>query len=318
MRGKIVIPLFYKERHRNIRFYKSTRSKILFRGISKKYNLPIEYTNTPKFDNVDFAVIYAVPYHNRPLLPPGLLNLDRRIKLIAICGDLQCWENKLCEENKLKMFERYDVILSGYKLRFQEWYPQFMDKTVFFPSYFAPQKAYTNLETSKHPRIKCLLTGNYRMPRYPFRAYIKRSIPKRMAEFKGNIVEFPKYPKLLNSYFCSIATKSTASCMVAKYFEIPAAGTLLLAEKFEDLEAAGLKPFVHYIPINKENVFATIDQVLSHPKRFIDIRRKGTSFVRKNHGVEARIKEFGEILKKLEGNRYENNSNKGRRFASYN
>jgi hypothetical protein len=295
MKGKIVIPEFYKKRHDD-KTGNSARSKILLEGISNTYNMRIEYTNKPNFNDVDFTLVYAVPYHNRPEIPPGFFNTKPNKKIIGYFEDLQCWDNKECKRNKLKMFERYDVLIGSYNEKFKEWYPQFVDKYIFYPDYFTPLKRFSSLKPNPNPIMKCLLSGAVNKY-YPFREYIFRNINRRILERRKKNILFADYPKFLNSYFCAIATGSSVSIPVAKYFEIPAAATLLLAERLKDLDLIGMKPGVHYVEINRENVKEKIRIVLKNPKKFIKIRDRATKLVRENHSEINRIKEFENVLK---------------------
>lgn len=298
MKGKIVIPFKYKKRHNNDTRY-STREVVLFRGISKRYGMPIEYTDTPTFEDVDFALVFAVPYHNRPNIPLGLVKVDKKVKLIGFYGDLQCWNSSLCTKNKKIMFERYDIIIGAYKKMFEEWYPEFVYKHVFFPDYFAPHEAFAKLPINKEPIMKCLLSGNARKQWYPFRTSLKDQIPASLLECIKNIVPFRNYPWFINKYFCAIAVSGKIPCTIAKYFEIPAAGTLLLAERFEDVDDLGFKPGVHYLPLMKEDTEVQIETILRNPEEYKDIRHKGTKFVRTHHSINNRVNEFGKILEML-------------------
>lgn len=296
MNGKIVVPMFYKARHNNPTG-QSGRSKILLNGISKQYNMPIEYTDEPTFDNVDFALIYAIPYHNRPKLPPGLLECNKRVKLISYFEDLQCWNNKECKQNKLKMFERYDVLMGSYNENFRKWYPQFAHKYIFYLDHFSPFKSFSMIRSNPKPIMKCLLSGTIAAKYYPFRNYIFKTVPKHLLTHQKKNILFADYPKFLNKYFCAIATGSAVSVLVAKYFEIPAAGTLLLAERIKDLDSIGLKAGVHYVEINRKNVIAKIQHVLKNPENYIEIKNRATKLILEKHSEINRIKQFADVLR---------------------
>ena len=296
MKGKIIIPTFYKARHNNPTG-QSARAKVLLDCISKRYNMPMEYTDTPAFNNIDFALIYATPYHNRPNIPPGLLESDKQIKLISYFEDLQCWNNKECKQNKLKMFERCDALMGSYNEMFHKWYPQFAHKYINYSNFFTPFEWFTTLKHNRKPIMKCLLSGAISGKWYPLRQYIFKTVPANLLTYRKKNVLFADYPKFLNKYFCAVATGSAVSIPVAKYFEIPAAGTLLLAEPIKDLELTGLEADVHYVPINRKNITMKIQDVLEHPEKYIEMRNKATVLVRKKHSEINRIKQFADILR---------------------
>lgn len=295
MKRVIVIPTFYKKRHQ--RGIKSQRSKVLFSALSKQYEMSIIYTDRPNLKNVDVALIYAVPYHNRPKIPPGLL--ESKTKLIGYFEDLPCWGNKECERNKKVMFDRYDVLMGACYKSFSELYSQYMPKYVYFPNFFFPLSRYKRL-SQKVDQMKCLMAGALNSY-YPSRVHIYRDA--RRGNFKQLDVKrfsFSEYVERLSGYFCAIATPGRMRNVVAKYLEIPAAGTLMLAEKVVELSKLGLRPNVHYIPITQTDALDRIVEVLKNPHEYDEIRIKATAYVRKYHSEVNRVKQFGEILKLVE------------------
>ena len=305
MKGVIIIPTFYAKRHKKGK--RSRISKYLFHRLRAIYKLPLLYSDDPKLSNWDVALSYAVPYHNRPQLPQSFLKANNT-KLISYFGDLPCWYNKTCERNKRRMFNRADVVMGGYHEKFLKWFPEYVDKYEFFPAFFFPYERYACLEPNLKPIMKCLLIGSVRK-HYPFRYLIKGMYKRNtgglkmlMDVVKGSIkVSAGKYPAFLNSYFCAIATSGTNSCIVAKYFEIPASGTLLVGERKPELDLLGFKPYVHYVPITPKNVIEQIKKVLYHPKEYFEIREKGMRFVRRNHSDINRVIQFRRVLDRALG-----------------
>lgn len=300
LKGAIIVPTFYKKRHES--GIKSQRSKFLFERIDQRYKFPTVYTDAPNLKGLDVAVIYAVPYHNRPGIPSGLL--DTKVKLIGYFEDLQCWDSKECQKNKEILFERFEILMGTYYEAIRKWYPQHVHKYVHFPNFFFPHKRYMNLQINPGARMRCLLAATISRY-YPFREYIRGCRSKLVDITK---VPFDRYPHLLNSYFCAIATSGSLKSEVhgncgdapsAKYFEIPAAGTLMLAEEILELSVMGLKPYTHYVPITKENVFKQVKKCLTSPEKFVSIRNDGMNFVRSHHSIENRVLQFGEILGEL-------------------
>ena len=298
MKGKIVVPTLYKERHKD-KSGRSARSDILLRGLSKQYNMPILYTDTPKFNDVDFALVYAIPYHNRPELPPGLLDTNPNVKLIGYFEDLECWYNEEykeeCIKNKLLAFERFDVLVGSYPETFSKMYPQFLHKYIHYPNHFAPFERFISLKTNPKPIMKCLLSGSATIY-YPFRQYIVDNVPTEIFLYRNKNIPFADYPQFLNNYFCAIATGAGFSVVVAKYLEIPAAGTLLLAEEINDAKLLGLEANVHYVPITRDTVVDKIREVLKNPEKYIEMRDRATKLVREKHSEINRIEEFKEVL----------------------
>lgn len=237
--------------------------------------------------NTDILFMFGVPYHNRPKLIPGLFDFNKNTKLVMWPGDIQCYGNKICLENKIKVFERCDLIISPAYGYFMKLYPQFKSKHRFMPKFFSPHERYTQLLFNNKPKNRCLLSGAINKKVYTLRALVKNCeyVDYKPAKYVGD-----SYARLLNSYFCCVTSSSIFNYAVAKYFEITAAGSLLLADETEDLKMAGFIPYKHYIPITKKNACIKITECLKNPEKYNDIRREGMEFVHKNHSVINRMK----------------------------
>lgn len=265
----------------------------------KSFGFELRYVDEVDVDsNTDIVFMFGVPYHNRPKLIPGLIDLNKSIKLVIWPGDIQCYNNNQCLQNKIKVFERCDLIISTVYEYFIKLYPQFMSKHRFMPKFFAPYKRYTQLLFNDKPKMKCLLSGSLNPEVYPLRSFIKDNCIS--VEYKPPIYVGDSYAKLLNSYFCCATSASTFNYMLAKHLEITAAGALLLADETKDLERAGFIPYKHYIPITKNNVDTKIKQCLKNPEEYNNIRKEGMEFVRKNHSINNRMvwlkKVFDELI----------------------
>jgi hypothetical protein len=238
--------------------------------------------------NTDIVVMFGVPYHNRPNMIPGLLDLNKNIKLIMYPGDIQCYDNPVCMANRLKVFDRSDLIISGSHEYFAKQYPQFLFKYRFLPLFFGPDNRYTVLPYNNSPKVRCLLSGSINSKIYPLRTMIKstaKNVDYRPATFAAG----DAYARLLNTYFCCVTSSSIFNYALAKYFEIPAAGSLLIADETNDLIKAGFIPHQHYLPITKVNASLVITECLEQPAKYEHIRKAGMEFVRENHSINKRI-----------------------------
>lgn len=302
-KGMIIIPEFYVTRH-------TDNYKILFKMISKEFGWPLVYTDYPKIpSDTEIVLVFAVPQRNRPEVMKDLYKLDKKIKLIGYVQDIYpsldvyLQDSKEYERQLFKMFDRYDLILSVLDEKFREWYPQYVDKFVFFPQFFAPHQRYSVLEFNRRPMMRCLLSGNVDPNVYPLRGYLANCRNKVPVDYRYSKYRIgDKYAKLLHSYFCCVATSSIFNIVVKKYFEIPATGSLLLANPVADLDKLGFIPYEHYVPITmnkgEENAIAQIRRCLRYPDHYENIRKKGAKFVRTFHSVRNRFKQLKEILDK--------------------
>jgi len=122
--------------------------------------------------------------------------------------------------------------------------------------------------------------------------------PVKVPQAEGPLLN-ETYARRLNDFACSIATASIYRYGLAKYFEIPAAGCLLLAERTADAYAAGLRAHRHYIPISQANLAKQILRCASAPELYRETRDEGTAYVRENHSLRNRMTELTEILEEL-------------------
>ncbi len=298
MKGAIIIPKFYETLW--IPEFKTTSVWApLFYGIKNHFGFELKFADEVDVPaNTDVVIMFGVPYHNRPKLIPGLLDLNKNTKLIMFTGDLQCYNNKLCLDNKIKVFERCDKIISFAHEYFVKMYPQFLSKYEFMPHFFSPHDRYARFLFNNNPKMRCLFCGSINKSVYPLRPFI---VGKHhgSVDYKRPVYKRDDYAKLLHSYFCCIATSSIFNYVLAKYFEIMATGSLLLVNETEDSKKAGLIPYKHYVPITKANVFDKINQCIRNPNDYNDVRIAGMEFVRKNHSVINRLDQFEKILLKL-------------------
>jgi len=298
MKGIIIIPKFYKEtwlRGDN----NSSVWAPLFYGIEDYFNFKIVFADEVNISSdIDLVIMFGVPYHNRKELIPGILDIDKNIKLIMFTGDLQCYDDFLCLSNKIKVFDRCDLIISFSNEYFVEMYPQFLHKYVFMPHFFSTYERYSKFEFDNVRIMRCLFCGSINKDVYPLRHFVvthkNENLDYHFPKYKGN-----DYPNLLNSYFCCLATSSIFNYVLAKYFEIMATGSLLLANETKDSKKVGLIPYKHYVPINKKNVFDKINMCLKEPEVYNKIRKTGMEFVRKNHSVLNRLTLFKKLINNL-------------------
>lgn len=303
MKKVIIIPTFYKHRHQSGR--RSMVSKILFDRISRECGFECIYTDSPNLRGVDVALVYASHRFPRMVVPPSILK-SMNTKIVYYYADLPCYGNRRCRINHKLMMDKCDIAIGGYSEFFAAHYPEHLHKYMFLPGRFYPYESYANLEVNPNPIMKCLLSGHVNLY-YPFRRHIKSLYNRNMGDLKRMLVikgpgrvPFENYPAYLNSYFCAIATSGMHACLVGKYFEIPAVGALLLAKREKELDRLGYEPYVHYVPITKQNVVNQIQKVLTNFDDYNEMRHVAMKFVRANYSDINTIQHFKAAMKKLE------------------
>lgn len=215
------------------------------------------------------------------------------------------------------ILERANLALCTYGEYMRQHFPQFNGRWHFFPLYFAPRTRYTALPIRKSPIEKALFTGHTNKTLYPIRAHILKQLAteedhpvdrllhprwerrKPIAHYELEPAVNEAYARLLNKYRCSLATASIYRYGLAKYFEIPAAGTLLLAERTRDALQAGLHAGKHYVPISAKNALAQVKKCCREPEFFDHIRQQATDYVRTNHSADNRVARLKELLDEL-------------------
>ena len=298
MKGVIILPKYLKRLwHHDLNKVLSANAPFFY-AMRDTFGFELRYADeVDVVSDTDIVFMFGVPYHNRPKMIPGLLGLHKNIKLVMWPGDLQCYGNKMCMENTIKVYDRCDLIVSPAYEYFAKLYPQFLPKYKLMPKFFSPHERYAGLPFNRKPRMRCLLSGAINPKVYPLREFVRRNsqlVDYHPAKYTGS-----SYAKLLHSYFCCFASSSIFNYVVAKHYEIPATGSLLLANETNDLKRIGFVANQHYVPVTKNNVVKQISKCLNKPEEYNHIRKEGMKFVRQNHSVNNRMEEFKEIFTEL-------------------
>jgi len=289
----------------------SDRVRNFFKSLKRSLGFDVIYSAhlTDDIKSADIIFIYA-GVHGKELLSESL-NLKSKKIIYLLTG-----AHSFKEQMMKALAERADLLLVTYYYQFSTRFATHKDKFIFFPLYFAPHSRYTELKIQEKPIKKCLITGHRSAKLYPLRNRLITTISKQKKYQKIIAVmrhprwqrseplrdwELPacinkSYAETLNKYVCSIATDSIYHYGLAKYFEIPAAGTLLLAVKTDDIDRAGLVAWEHYVPVSDATALYQIEAVLENPSVFAKIRRDGCSFVRANHSVRNRIRQLKTLI----------------------
>ena len=297
--------------------YLSDRVRHFFQEIERSCGFKVNYSEriTEEAKTAGLLMVYAGA-HGQMLLKDAM-NIKGPKKIFLLTGP-----HALNRVILSRIIDVSSLTLVTYKHYFEKKFPKLASKTVYFPLYFAPHERYARLKVREKPIMKCLLTG-HTIPRlYPFRYALKTTIKNNQKYWKyADIMRHPRwarrgrlesyeigpqlnedYAKTLNRYFCSIATDSKYRYGLAKYYEIPAAGALLIATRTPDINDAGFKPWVHFVPIEKKDSEKAMNQVIKiieNPSNYEFIRKQGREFVLENHSVKNRVQRFKELLERI-------------------
>jgi len=311
MKGLILAPEAWRDKALPL-----SRYLHLFNIILNKLDFDFIFADDydPNRIDADVVLTFKGPLKHNANLMESLKYLPKGKKLIGYYTDIHGrWEYKRFTEQMGALLERADKILCPYDYAFKKIWPEYAGKCEFFPQFYIPYEKCKDLEFNTSPMMKCLLSGAMDMSYYPLRDYIYKNKnenidilphPGYMASTLA-VINSEKhkinaeYINELHKYYCCVATSSKVDYVVAKYFEIPSTGSLLLANYTPDLDRLGFIDGKHYVSITEENFFKTLDDVLNNPKRYDRIRREGMDFVLNNFSIFERFKQFENIINTL-------------------
>lgn len=243
------------------------------------------------WDSFDFLNAHAYEVHF----------LDTRKVILA--DDLHWW-NKPMRKDKLLGFAVCDTVLSTCAYLWNRFYPEFANakKVVWIPHSASPDFM---LEYNPQPKNAILLSGAVN-EFYPLREQLKRlhdqcSYAISYHNHPGYHCHYDHerdqnvgrgYARKLNECRAGFTDSLTYGYVVAKYFEIPATGALLLADDTvsPQLQKLGFIENDHYLPVSTETLEERIRFVLDEANhaKLDEIRRRGQQLVWEKHKTSDR------------------------------
>ena len=148
-----------------------------------------------------------------------------------------------------------------------------------------------------------LMTGAFPMRKgvYKFRNQIHDALEtqtwyrriERPPEGKENV--WPRgeaYAKELSKARVAFATASIYRYPVAKYFEIPVCGTLLLAQQIPELQALGFRDGVNYVALNMDGDLVSQTRAAMERPDYDEIVENGRELITQRHTANTRALEL--------------------------
>lgn len=199
-------------------------------------------------------------------------------------------------------------VFSLYRDKFYEWYPQFWRGLCWLPHHFDP---HSFIDYGLKKDIDFLLMGAMHPVVYPLR----HAILQRMQHHPGFVYHpHPGYrdfnldeEALVGTRFAQEINRakifftcdSAYHYPVAKYFEVLACNTLLLASSSRELLDLGFVPGEHFVAINEYNFEEKARYYLDHEEERIRIARQGYAMVQNNHSTSRRAIEMVAMIRKI-------------------
>lgn len=216
-------------------------------------------------------------------------------------------------QNEFRSFvwkNKVDIIFSFYRDAFRGFFPEFANKLRWLPNhvYTAEFRDY-GLEKD----TDFLLMGALSERIYPLRT----KIAGEMAGLKGFVhhnhpgyrdfspdeekdqLVGESFARAINRAKIFFTDDSVFRYPIAKYFEVPACNTLLLASGSRELRDLGFIDKVTFVEINHENFLAKAMYYLAHEKERKEIALSGYEMVRKYHSTAIRARQFADYVKRF-------------------
>ncbi len=207
-----------------------------------------------------------------------------------------------------QVLELTNRVLVAYPSPFLRKFPTQRDKMVFFPQFIAPTYRYSNLPFNTEPIPKCVVAG-YDVSVYKHtKGYITAQnsplvhrIPHPGYGPIGDrkLIVGDAWAEELNKYLCGYAGATSRDYIISKYYEIPAAGSLLLGTHGSDLKHSGFEDGVNFIKVTRDNFFSKLQHIVNSPKEYNNIRQAGRDLVFSKHTVDHRLETLLDTIKEL-------------------
>ena len=224
--------------------------------------------------------------------------------------DLHWWSSEE-EKRKFVCYSLCDTILSSYAYVFDNSYPQLsrVKQLVWVPHSASPDFM---LGYNDYPENAILLSGSLGR-HYPLREQMKRLHEEHSYaiayhphpgyscdyDYDNNLDVGQGYAAKIHNYRAGFTDSSTYQYVVAKYFEIPATGALLMADTAvaAQLKELGLIEYEHYLPVSSENMEEKIQYVLNekHHQEVDEIRKRGQELIQARHKTSDRARLIDEV-----------------------
>jgi len=230
---------------------------------------------------------------------------NKTIKFYILENDLHYLKSKQNAYNRYLLLRNNLInnthinILSFYWYQYKKLYKINESNLICFPK-FVPDNSITKF--NNNPEMKILLSGSTSKA-YPMRKYLK-SLNHHLVKIltQQDNIRGQDYYKYINKFVCAFSCCSNKNTpyIVSKFFEIPATGSLLLAnDEFvkEPLKELGFIDGVNYISCNKENIIEKINWIcdINNIEEINKIRKKGQELVINYHLLKNRY----DIIKNL-------------------
>jgi len=266
---------------------------------------PAESMLLNAFGEIPEAILFWEVFDLCIVMQPALRKMRCCAYLFA--DDLhQLWGSEGLRDTKLRAFSLADAVLCPYASVFHDFYPELRGRSRIVP---IPHSASPDFEREFNvsPENAILLSGAGGEC-YPLRgrmkdlqeegrfAIVHQAHPGYAGpyDYAADSRVGPGYARMLNRYIACLTDAATFQYIVAKHFEIPATGSLLMTDERVEgqLDELGFVAGTHYLPVPLDSIEDRIQYVLDPGKRAVidKIRRNGQELVRDRHRTSDRAR----------------------------
>ena len=270
---------------------------------------PLKDELAERFGSVPETILFWEGYDFLNTRALDILEMDCRKCIFA--DDLHSWDAGM-KQRKRNAFLMCDMVLSTYAYIIEDFYPSLsrMKQVVWVPHSISPDFM---LPLNEQPENAVLLSGaisrHYTLrPRlWSLResgayAIAYHPHPGYHCDYDHNTHESVGrgYAQTINRYRTAFTDTTKYRYLVAKYFEIPATGALLLAADKQvgaAFEKLGFVDGVHYVSVTDEDLEEKIEYVLDERNHAaLDlVRRTGQELVWSRHKTSDRARLINEV-----------------------
>ena len=233
----------------------------------------------------------------------------------CIFSDDLHWHNEAAHLRNHISFWLCDTIFSTYAYAFKNFYPQIYEtrRVVWVPHSASPDfllafneraenVVFLSGAINRHYPLRERMKSLHNRGAYPI---IYHKHPGYHCQYDyGKAYEVGRaYAMRINACRVGFTDCLTHKYIVAKYFEIPATGALLLADDAvsESFRNLGFIENVHYVPVSSANLEEQLEYVLdqSNRREMDEVRKRGQKLVLDKHKTRDRAQLIDEVCERL-------------------
>jgi len=175
---------------------------------------------------------------------------------------------------------------SGYRI-----WDNFTDRALYQKISRKARWKYTNYNNSRDRILNTILNSS--------KMYIPNNVKREeIARYRES------YQECLRASKCAYADGGTAKCIVLKYFEIPAKGTVMLGDYVCGLDKLGFTPGVHMIEASSENIIEESKKIFADPDKMQQVASNGRKLVIEKHTYRQRALDFKNALTTIKNGKF--------------